>query len=330
VRSNGQGQGEGQGEGQGQGTTGVETRESGQGRRWHAHRLPRGEVELAWYEIGDGPPVVLLHGGPGLDHRYVRPLGELLAVRFRCVLYDQRGEGQSRLVRADEHTLHPQRAIEDLEALREHLGLHRLRLVGHSGGANLALRYAALLPERVARLALLGLGPLDAEMKGVYEANVRRPLSAAEREAFEVLSRRRREALAAGDAPAYRAASARRDALHARCWFYSPTVAARYTQGLLELADDPYATAVRAGGAAGGAAAEGGAGMPDAWSMAERITAPALIVYGYQDYEPIVQAYRLKERMPQAQLSLLNECSHFLWLEQPARLGSVLSTFLAS
>jgi alanine dehydrogenase len=47
-------------------------------------------------------------------------------------------------------------------------------------------------------------------------------------------------------------------------------------------------------------------------------------------YEPIVQAYRLKERMPQAQLSLLNECSHFLWLEQPARLGSVLSTFLAS
>jgi proline iminopeptidase len=59
-----------------------------------------------------------------------------------------------------------------------------------------------------------------------------------------------------------------------------------------------------------------------------RIRAPVLILYGYQDYEPITQAYVLRERLPQAQISFLNECGHVPWLERPAAFHQALHTFL--
>jgi pimeloyl-ACP methyl ester carboxylesterase len=61
-----------------------------------------------------------------------------------------------------------------------------------------------------------------------------------------------------------------------------------------------------------------------------RITAPVLIVYGYQDFEPITQAYLLREQLPHAQLCLLNECGHLPWLEQPELFYTALTEFLSA
>jgi proline iminopeptidase len=279
------------------------------------------DLDLAWYDAGSGAPVVFLHGGPGLDHRYLRPLAALLAPSFHCVRYDQRGDGQSRLDRLTTHTLHPDRFIEDLEAFRSCLGSDRIRLLGHSGGALLALHYAARYPERTERLALLGCGPLDSEMSAVYRANVLRPLSLTERQEYANLGRRCRDALAAGDAAAYRAASARPLELHSRCWFYSPAAAAHHVPELLQLMGDPYLAAVL--GQHGG-----DAGDEAMWKHVGQITSPVLIVCGYQDHEPITQAYHLKDHLPQARLCFLNECGHWHWLEQPDVLRQALCTFL--
>jgi pimeloyl-ACP methyl ester carboxylesterase len=60
----------------------------------------------------------------------------------------------------------------------------------------------------------------------------------------------------------------------------------------------------------------------------ERIAAPLLVVYGQQDFEPIVQAYILKERLPYTRICLLNECGHVPWLEQPDTFYSELLGFL--
>jgi proline iminopeptidase len=148
---------------------------------WREHVLPIPDGTLAWYDAGAGPTVVWINGGPGDDHHYLRTVAAPFTARLRCVLYDQRGCGGSRLERLDAATLDVARFVADLEALRDALGEERLRLVGHSWGATLALLYAAAHPECTERVALVGMGPTDDEMDAVAAANLLKPLSAAER-----------------------------------------------------------------------------------------------------------------------------------------------------
>lgn len=70
--------------------------------------------ELYYRSIGAGPPVILLHGGPGLSHYYLRPGMDPLADRFALIYYDQRGGGRSVLGNPDKVTIAG--GIEDLLA----------------------------------------------------------------------------------------------------------------------------------------------------------------------------------------------------------------------
>ncbi|MDG4779859.1 alpha/beta hydrolase [Micromonospora sp. WMMD961] len=108
---------------------------------------------LAYRTIGGGEPLVCLPGGPMRDSAYLGDLGGLGAHRTLVIL-DVRGTGRS-AVPADVSTYRCDRMVDDVEALRVHLGLDRLDLLGHSAGANLAMQYVTRHPERVDRLALV-------------------------------------------------------------------------------------------------------------------------------------------------------------------------------
>ncbi|WP_065486047.1 alpha/beta fold hydrolase [Streptomyces sp. PTY087I2] len=130
-------------------------------------RAPDGTL-LAHRAIGAGGPMICLPGGPtGAD--YLGDLGGLAAYR-RLILLDPRGTGRSaRPERAGSYRC--DRQVGDVEALRVHLGLDRIDLLAHSGGANLAMQYAACHPWRVGRLVLIGPGvravgvPIDGDMR---------------------------------------------------------------------------------------------------------------------------------------------------------------------
>ncbi|WP_406333856.1 alpha/beta fold hydrolase [Streptomyces sp. NBC_00203] len=110
-------------------------------------------TELAYHVFGDGPPLVCLPGGPMQDSRYLGDLGGLSAHR-RLVMLDLRGTGRS-ATPEDPASYRCDRLVDDVESLREHLGLDRMDLLAHSGGTNLAALYAARHPDRVGRLALI-------------------------------------------------------------------------------------------------------------------------------------------------------------------------------
>ena len=87
------------------------------------------------------PPVVCLHGGPGMTHDYMLPLAELTQHGYEVVFYDQLGCGKS------ERPLNPalftiERYVEELENIRCTLGFGTMNLVGSSFGGALALAYA--------------------------------------------------------------------------------------------------------------------------------------------------------------------------------------------
>ncbi|MFI1168631.1 alpha/beta fold hydrolase [Streptomyces sp. NPDC020801] len=110
-------------------------------------------TQLAYHVYGDGDPVVCIPGGP-TDSRYLGDLGGLSAHRQLIVL-DIRGTGQS-AIPDDPASYRCDRLVDDVEALRDHLGLHRTDLLGHSAGANIATQYAARYPQNVGKLALIG------------------------------------------------------------------------------------------------------------------------------------------------------------------------------
>jgi proline iminopeptidase len=110
-------------------------------------------TQLAYRIHGDGDPVVCIPGGP-TDSLYLGDLGGLSTHR-QLVVLDLRGTGQS-AIPEDTSSYRCDRLVDDVEALREHLGLPRMDLLGHSAGTNIATQYAARYPKNVSKLALIG------------------------------------------------------------------------------------------------------------------------------------------------------------------------------
>ena len=136
---------------------------------------------------GDGPPLMMLHGGPGVDHSYLLPWLSPLSCTHQLVLFDQRGCGRSeRLDDPREYTL--QNMVEDTEALRRALGLREVVVLGHSFGGLLAQAYALRYPESIAGLILAGTAPSAAmvnrdfsRIKRRLPARLRRKIQAFEK-----------------------------------------------------------------------------------------------------------------------------------------------------
>src|SRR5919197_1279568 len=119
--------------------------------------VPAEGTELYYRSVGSGTPLIMVHGGPGLGHYYLRPGMDALADRFRLVYYDQRGTGRTEVGDPDRITLGG--GVEDLLAVIDGLGIERASLVGHSFGADLAALFASRHPTRVGSLVLANPGP---------------------------------------------------------------------------------------------------------------------------------------------------------------------------
>lgn len=121
-----------------------------------AAHLVRG-VTLFERRVGEGPPVIVLHGGPGADHGYLLPGFDTLALGRELVYYDQRGGGRSPVAR--DVPVGWREHVADLEALRQLWALDRLIILGYSWGGLLAQLYATEHPDRLERLALVCPAP---------------------------------------------------------------------------------------------------------------------------------------------------------------------------
>ncbi|UCG87490.1 MAG: alpha/beta fold hydrolase [Gemmatimonadota bacterium] len=121
-------------------------------------RISVGDAALWVEEQGSGIPIVLINGGPGGTHHAFHPWFGPAAEFAKVIYYDQRGCGLSDYEPGpDGYTV--EQAVEDLEALRQALGLQQVVLVGFSYGGFLAQFYTTHYPENVAGLVLVGASP---------------------------------------------------------------------------------------------------------------------------------------------------------------------------
>ena len=250
-------------------------------------------------DVGGGEPLVLCHGGPGLWDMF-GDLAEALASRVWVIRWDQRGCGRSE--RRGPYSL--TRTVRDLDAVREHYGLDRVAVLGHSWGATLALRYALEHPDRVSKLVYVSGTGLGREWHPHYERNLAARLG-NDRARLTQLRGRERAVLQWTADFADPSKAAGYAARMADPWFeinYECNAAMKAEEG-----DEVRLVAACRG-----------------------LNVPTLIVDGALDIRPRWAVDSLQQALPSATRVVLGNAGHVPWLEAPDEFSSALLTFLLS
>lgn len=115
-------------------------------------------ADLYYDSIGSGPPVLIMHGGLGLSHDYLRPFFDQLADTHTVIYYDHFGNGRS--ARPDDYAeMSFDRLVSDADTLMSALGHERFTLIGHSYGGFVGQAYAIAHPDRLDGLVLVSTLP---------------------------------------------------------------------------------------------------------------------------------------------------------------------------
>jgi pimeloyl-ACP methyl ester carboxylesterase len=277
-------------------------------------RTPEG-LTLAYRLEGSGPTLVCHPGGPGFSSRYFGDLAGL-GGSFTLALLNPRGsEGSDRP--ADPRAYATEDYVADLDAFREHLGLERMLLLGHSHGGVVAQAYAAAHPDRLDRLVLAStIARFQAEqeqaMRAAMSARAGEPWyedavaalqaeQAGEWETDEELGK-----LALREFPLYFAVYGDREREYLRALDGEVPCG-----DALKLFNNEIFTTF------------------DLRPLLPRIEAPALVTAGEQDFicGP-VSAREIAGVIAGAELVLLPDCGHFVFVEHPRAFADAVRRFL--
>ncbi|HEY7430321.1 MAG TPA: alpha/beta hydrolase [Streptosporangiaceae bacterium] len=259
-------------------------------------------------ESGTGPPLILCHGGPGLWDMF-GGLAPRLAGQFRVVRWDQRGCGRSD--RRGPYSLG--QSVADLDAVRRSLAADRVALLGHSWGAQLALRYALDHPDRVTGLVYLSGVGLGWAWREPFEQNMAQRLAPHAQRIGELAGRDRTEA--------------EERELAVLKWSVEFTGHARARQYAEHMAT-PWLGINLACSAAINNELEQVWHEPELAAACQRLTVPTLIIDGATDPRPRWAVDSLARALPLVTRVTLPDAGHVPWLEDPAGFaGIVLGQF---
>jgi proline iminopeptidase len=284
----------------------------------HESRIPVGGAELYAREVGQGTPVIVLHGGPDFDHSYLLPELDRLSDRFRLIYYDQRGRGRSAAgVKPEDVTLASD--IAEIEKVRRYFHLDSVVLLGHSWGTLLALEYALRYPQRVSRLILMNPGPASAsDYQQLRKEWLERRADAVGRKKAIAATAAYKEGDPAAVTAYYR--------IHFQPAFARPEnyekfmarLSASFTkEGVLK------ARAVEA-------RLDNETWLASGYDLVPRIKSlkiPTLVISGDHEFIPASTAEHIAQAIPGARLVTLKNCGHFPSIECPGALREQIDDF---
>jgi pimeloyl-ACP methyl ester carboxylesterase len=263
---------------------------------------------LGGRRAGSGPPVLLLHGGPGLGFEYLRDLADELAAENDVAWYQQRGLAPSE--EAGPYSIAAD--VDDARRVLDALGWERAWVVGHSWGGHLALHVAEALPERL--FGVLSVDPLGSVGDGrwpEFDEEMYRRTPAEGRERARELD----ELLAEGGGDDELALEQMR--LVWPAYFADPEQAPPMPE--LRMASERSAQ-MGASILAELPALE--AGLPG-------IRVPVGFVHGSRSPMPVGASTDAAERIPGAWVDLVDGAGHFIWAEAPGAVSSALRRLTA-
>jgi len=270
--------------------------------------MPMAQVNgtnLFYLGLGHGRPCLVMHGGLGFDHSHLRPWVDRLGDALRLIYYDHRGNG--RAGRPPLETLTYKQFAADADALRAHLGVDQVVVMGFSAGGAIALHYALAFPQHLSHLILVG-----AHAAWDYEAEIaanvaRRNPSPEARAVF------------GAPAPATDAEFAQMVEAIMPLYFHrhDPMLSRRILEDVIwsAFAYRAYSHILE---------------RHDVSARLGEISAPTLVVVGQDDFiTPPTQAERLARGIPRAELVVFEESGHMPYVEEPEAFAGAVRDWLA-
>ncbi|MDH7447491.1 alpha/beta fold hydrolase [Aquimarina sp. 2201CG14-23] len=266
-----------------------------------------------YYEtFGEGDPLLIINGGPGMNSRGFRAIATLLSKNHQTIIYDQRGTGDSSLKSVSSETITMDLMIEDIEKLRKYLRLENWTVMGHSFGGILASYYTSKHPNRINKLILSASGGLDLELLNYVGQNIADKLSKEETKNLQKWTQKINQ----GDTT-YTARLQRGKALapaYVVDKTHVPTIAERLTQGnsTINMLVFQNLRSIKY----------------DCTEVLKSFQKPVLIIQGKQDIIDQKTAIKAHQIFPNSTLVLLDECGHYGWLDKKEEYLSEIYTFL--
>jgi proline iminopeptidase len=274
--------------------------------------LPINDTEIFVKRLGAGEPIVVVHGGPVLEHGYLLPHLAPLADNYELIFFDQRLSGRS-ASSVDSASVRLTTFAADIEALRQALRLEQVHLLAHSWGGLLAMHYALEHQEHLRSLVLLSPMPPSSDLWQQEERSLAATITRAD--SVERAAIRESQAFADHDPEAIRQLL-----LHSfRLQFYDPT---RIDELDLHVPPD-YMERSR----------QFRYMMVDlaSFDIRDRLTSlrvPTLILYGSAEPGAGLGGEALREAVPNARLEIIDGAGHFPFIEQREALLQAVRQFL--
>jgi proline iminopeptidase len=271
-------------------------------------------------EIGQGPAVIVLHGGPDFDHTYLVPELDRLSDEFHLIYYDQRGRGRSADgVKPEDVTLASD--VSDLDQIRRYFKLDSVVILGHSWGAVLALEYALRYPERVSRLILMNPAPVS---QNDFKEMRKERLEKLGPDADRLTAMRASGGYKEGDPDAV-AAYYR---IHFRAAFARP-------ENLDKIVERLRSSFTKEGILKARAIED--RLMDDTWlspgydllPRLKTLKVPTLVINSDHEIIPAGTPKHIAESIPGARMVTLQDCGHFSYLECPAAVREQIDLFFS-
>jgi pimeloyl-ACP methyl ester carboxylesterase len=266
------------------------------------------EPLVAGRRTGIGPPVLLLHGGPGLGFDYLRELAEELAQENDVAWYQQRGLAPS----AVEGPFTVATDVRDAGRVLDALGWDKAYVVGHSWGGQLALHVAEAMPERL--FGVLAVDPLGSVGDGrwpEFDEEILRRTPEETRARARELDRLTTEG--AGDDKL----ALEQMRLVWPAYFAAPEHAPPMPE--LRMASERSAQMGRSILAA----------LPVLEAGLPRIGVPVGFVHGSRSPMPVAASTDAADRIPDAWVDVIDGAGHFVWVEAPGAVRVALRRLTA-
>jgi pimeloyl-ACP methyl ester carboxylesterase len=259
-------------------------------------------VRLYFEETGSGRPVIFVHEFAG-DLRSFEPQMRHFGKRYRAVAYNARGFPPSDV---PEHvsSYSQMRAADDILAVLEHIGERQAHIVGLSMGGFATLHFGLRHPQRALSLCIGGCGA-EPDKRETFRA-----------EADVIARTLRTEGMAA----------------FAERYAYGPTRVQYQNKDPRGHAE--FKAMLAEHSAVGSANTQQGVQKerPSLYTLVEemkRITVPALIINGDEDWPCLLPGVLMKQSIPSAALAVMPNCGHAINLEEPDEYNTIVGNFLA-
>lgn len=261
---------------------------------------------------GQGETLVVLHGGPGLNHSYFKPHLNALNKKFRLVYYDQRASGKSNSPSPDSISI--KFLMEDLDAIRKELKLEKLNLLAHSWGAVLATHYALSYPAHVDKIIFSNPAMLSREYDSAAVQLINNKTSKDD-------STRRAQLMAGGNLSVEQYDELMHISFNASAYDRSSIKKIN-----LNLPPD----FINANRVLFTGLMKDEAAQANLYDSLKTFSFPVLIIHGESDAIPLPSIERLKNNIAGSTLVILNKSGHFPFVEEPETYVRIVTDFMLS